>query len=44
MRRAPRRRPHQPRPLQRQPGHPLAQLVVAPLLQLLVKMLDREPP
>jgi hypothetical protein len=43
MRRAPRRRPHQPRPLQRQPGHRVAQLVVVPLLQLLVKMLHREP-
>ena len=43
MRRAPRCRPHQPRPLQRQPGHRVAQLVMVPLLQLLVKMLHREP-
>src|SRR5262249_40742721 len=42
MRRAPRRRSHQPRPLQRQPGHRVAELVVVPLLQLLVKMLHRE--
>ena len=42
MRRAPRRRPHQPGPLQRQSGHRVAQLVVMPLQQLLVKMLHRE--
>jgi hypothetical protein len=42
MRRAPRRRPHQSRPLQRQPGHRVAELVIVPLLQLLVKMLHRE--
>lgn len=42
MRRAPRRRPHQPRPLQRQPGHRVAELVMVPFLQLLVKMLHRE--
>ncbi len=43
MRRAPRRRPYQPRPLQRQPRHRVTQLVMVPLLQLLVKMLHREP-
>jgi hypothetical protein len=42
MRRAPRCRPHQPRPLQRQPGHRVAELVMVPLLQLLVKMLHGE--
>ena len=42
MRRALRRRPHQPRPLQRQPGHRVAELVIVPLHQLLVKMLHRE--
>jgi hypothetical protein len=35
-------RPHQPRPLQPQPGHRVAPLVMMPLLQLLVKMLHRE--
>src|SRR5271155_2627506 len=42
MRRAPRRRAHQPRALQRQPGHRVAELVMMPLVQLLVKMLHRE--
>jgi hypothetical protein len=39
MRRAPRRRPP---PLQRHPGHRVAQHVRVPLLQLLVKLLHRE--
>ena len=42
MRRTPRRRLGEPRPVQRQPGHRVAQLVVVPLRQLLVKMLHRE--
>ena len=42
VRRAPRRRPHQPCRLQRQPGHRVAQLVVVPLPQLLVKVLHGE--
>jgi hypothetical protein len=43
MRRAPRRRFGEPGPVQRQPGHRIAELVIVPLRQLLVKMLRREP-
>ena len=42
MRRALRRRLHQPGPLQGQPGHRAAELVIVPLHHLLVKMLHRE--
>ena len=43
MRRALWRRPHQPRCLQAQPRHPMAELVIVPLRHLLVKVLHREP-